>query len=136
MDRQMTDREVYPTGWAVLTALDISFLLWKYALGAPTISRCWVWEHWHLYCPGCGGTRAVTALAHGQILRAMYYHLPFVLTAVLAAAYMISQTLWRLRGKQGWVLHYDSRWPGLLAALFLGNCVLRNILWLGFGVGI
>ena len=90
----------------------------------------------HLYCPGCGGTRAVTALAHGQILRAMYYHLPFVLTAVLAAAYMISQTLWRLRGKQGWVLHYDSRWPGLLAALFLGNSVLRNILWLGFGVGI
>ena len=136
MDRQMTDREVYPTGWAVLTALDIGFFLWKYALGAPTISRCWLWEHWHLYCPGCGGTRAVTALAHGQILRSMYYHLPFVLTAVLAAAYMISQTLWRLRGKQGWVLHYDSRWPGLLAALFLGNCVLRNILWLGFGVGI
>ena len=66
----------------------------------------------------------------------MYYHLPFVLTAVLAAAYMISQTLWRLRGKQGWVLHYDSRWPGLLAVLFLGTCVLRNILWLGFGVGI
>ena len=45
MDRQMTDREVYPTGWAVLTALDIGFLLWKYALGAPTISRCWLWEH-------------------------------------------------------------------------------------------
>jgi len=78
----------------------------------------------------------VIALAHGQILRAMYYHLPLVLTAALAAAYMISQTLWRLRGKQGRVLHYDSRWPWLLAVLFLGNCVLRNILWLAFEVGI
>ena len=136
MNKQVTDREVYPAVWVTLTALGVGALLWKYALGAPTISRCWVWEHWHIYCPGCGGTRAVLALAHGHVLRAQYYHAPAVVTAILAAVYLVSQTVWRLRGRQGWVLHYDSRWPGMLAALFLGNCVLRNILWLGFGWGI
>ena len=136
MNKQVTDREVYPAVWVTLTALGVGALLWKYALGAPTISRCWVWEHWRIYCPGCGGTRAVLALAHGHVLRALYYHAPAVVTAILAAVYLVSQTVWRLRGRHGWVLHYDSRWPGMLAALFLGNCVLRNILWLGFGWGI
>lgn len=136
MNKQVTGREVYPAVWVTLAALGVGALLWKYALGAPTISRCWVWEHWHIYCPGCGGTRAMLALAHGQVLRALYYHAPAVVTAILAAVYLVSQTVWRLRGRQGWVLHYDSRWPGMLAALFLGNCVLRNILWLGFGWGI
>ena len=136
MNKKVTDREVYPAVWVTLTALGVGALLWKYALGAPTISRCWVWEHWHIYCPGCGGTRAMLALAHGHVLRALFYHAPAVVTAILVAAYLVSQTVWRLRGRQGWVLHYDSRWPGMLAALFLGNCVLRNILWLGFGWGI
>ena len=136
MNKKVTDREVYPAVWVTLTALGVGALLWKYALGAPTISRYWVWEHWRIYYPGCGGTRAVLALAYGHVLRALFYHAPAVVTAILAAVYLVSQTVWRLRGRQGWVLHYDSRWPGMLAALFLGNCVLRNILWLGFGWGI
>ena len=136
MNKQVTDREVYPAVWVTLTALGVGALLWKYALGAPTISRCWVWEHWRIYCPGCGGTRAVLALARGNVLRALYYHLPVVVTAALASVYMISQTVWRLRRKRGWMLRYDPRWPSALAVLFLGNCVVRNILWLGFGIGI
>lgn len=136
MGRRMTDREVYPAAWVTLAVLGTGALLWKYALGAPAISRCWVWAHWHIYCPGCGGTRAMAALAHGHILRALYYHLPVMATAALASVYMLSQTFWRLRGRRGWTLSYDTRWPAALAALFLGNCVLRNILWLGLGIGI
>ena len=37
------------------------------------------------YCPGCGGTRSVYALLHGNIIKSLYYH-PFV---VYAAAYYI-----------------------------------------------
>ena len=102
----MTDREAYPTAWITLAVLVLLYLLWRFALGAPTVSRCWVWEHWHVYCPGCGGTRAL----------------------------MFSQTAWRLRGKRGWVLRYDRRWPMVLVGLFLANCVVRNVLWLGLGV--
>lgn len=36
-----------------------------------------------LYCPGCGGTRAIRALFHGEILKSFCYH-PFVLYAVTA----------------------------------------------------
>lgn len=34
------------------------------------------------YCPGCGGTRALAALFHGQFLRSFLYH-PVVLYVAL-----------------------------------------------------
>ncbi len=130
----ITDRESYPAAWITLAALAGAFLLWRFALGEPTVSRCWVWEHWHVYCPGCGGTWALIALAHGQIGEALWCHLPVVVTLVLAAAYLLTQTVWRLRGKRGWALHYRPSWPVLLVGLFLVNCLVRNVLWLGFGI--
>ncbi len=130
----ITDREAYPAAWITLAALAGAFLLWRFALGAPTVSRCWIWEHWHVYCPGCGGTRALIALARGQIGEALWCHLPVVVTLVLAAAYLLTQTVWRLRGKRGWALHYRPSWPVLLVGLFLVNCLVRNVLWLGFGI--
>ena len=132
----MTDHEVYPAAWVTLAALAVLFCIWKYAMGAPAISGCWIWEHWRVYCPGCGGTRAVMALFRGQLLRSFYYHPAVPVTAVLAGIYLLSQTLWRLRGQKGWVLHYDPKWPGMLVGLFLLNCAVRNILWLGFAVPI
>ena len=116
--RRMTDREVYPAAWILVGMLALAYLIWRYALGSPTVSRCWVWEHWGLYCPGCGGTRAVPVLA------------------ALGGVYLVSQTVWRMRGRRGWVLRYDPRWPAVLAGLFLANCAVRNLLWLGFDIGI
>lgn len=130
----MTDREAYPAAWAVVGALTLAYLLWRYVLGEPTVSHCWIWEHWGVYCPGCGGTRAVIALAHGQLFRSLYYHPAVPVMAVLGAVYLISQTIWRLRKRKGWVLRYDPRWPIMLVGLFLANCAVRNVLWLGFGV--
>ena len=130
----ITDREAYPAAWITLAALAGAFLLWRFALGEPTVSRCWVWEHWHVYCPGCGGTRALIALARGQIGEALRCHLPVVAALALAAAYLLTQTVWRLRGKRGWALHYHRSWPALLVGLFLVNCLVRNVLWLGFGI--
>ncbi|MDO4315779.1 MAG: DUF2752 domain-containing protein [Oscillospiraceae bacterium] len=136
MDKRMTDREVYPTAWITLGALGAAFLIWKHLLGAPVVSGCWFYRSWHVYCPGCGGTRAVTALAHGRLLEALYYHPAVPVTAVLAAVYLSSQTVRRLRGGRGWALRYDVRWPRLLMALLLANCVLRNLLLIGFGIEI
>ena len=132
--RSITDREAYPAAWITLAVLAGAFLLWRFALGEPTISRCWVWEHWHIFCPGCGGTRALIALARGQIGTALAVHPPVTVTLFLAAAYLLSQTAWRLRGRRGWALHYRPWWPAAIVGLFLANCLVRNVLWLGFGI--
>lgn len=134
--RKMTDREAYPAAWILVGTLVLGYGIWRYVLGSPTVSRCWMWEHWGVYCPGCGGTRAVIALARGQLLEALYYHPAVLVLAALGGVYLVSQTVWRMRGRRGWVLRYDSRWPAALAGLFLVNCAVRNLLWLGFGIGI
>ena len=136
MDRRVTDREVYPAVWITLGTLLVLFLAWKFLLGEPRVSQCWIHEHWGLYCPGCGGTRALIALMRGRVLKACHYHPAVPVTAILAAVYLTSQTLWRLQGRRGWVLRYDHRWPGMLIGLLVGNCVLRNLLLLVYGIEI
>lgn len=61
------------------------------------------------------------ALAQGRVGAALWYHTPVVITLALAAIYLFSQTAWRLRGKRGWVLRYDRRWPMVLVGLVPGQ---------------
>lgn len=62
--------------------------------------------HWitGLYCPGCGGTRAIGALLQGQLLKSFCYH-PFVLFAVIAVmvemGYFAVGMMCRLRRRKG-----------------------------------
>lgn len=136
MDRRMTDREVYPAIWIVLAGLAAAFFTWKYLLHEPTVSRCWFYQTWKLYCPGCGGTRALEALGKGNLMQSLWFHPAVPIVVLWATVYMTSQTTWRLRKKNGWVLHYDQRWPKWLVWLLAGNWICRNLLLLGFGISL
>jgi len=114
---------------ALLTAAG----LWVW-LGKPTISACWFFGEFHIYCPGCGCTRALIAMLHGDIPMSLYYNPAVFLTSTLIGAYLISQTIWRICGKQGPVLHYRTWWLPALMVLLGANCLLRNILWWCFGI--
>jgi len=132
----MTDREVYPAIWIVLATLLTAFLIWKYILNEPTIAGCWIYQNLHVYCPGCGGTRSLTALLKGQLLHSFWYHPAVPITACVTAFYLFSQTIWRLRRKRGWTLHYRAGWLKILLGLIVFNCVLRNFLLQCFGIGL
>lgn len=136
MNRKLTDREVYPAAWITLAILLAAAAVWKYGLGAPTIAGCSIYRQLGIYCPGCGGTRAVEALLSGNLLRSFLYHPLVPVSVLLGVAYMVSQTIWRLRKGRGWVLHYHTFWPTALLGLLLANWALRNILLLGFGIAI
>jgi hypothetical protein len=51
--------------------------------------QCPIHELLHLQCPGCGATRAVTALLHGQVTEAMNLNALVTLLLPFAAAYGI-----------------------------------------------
>lgn len=62
---------------------------------------CAVHDLLHVYCPGCGGTRAIFALLQGQILTSLYYNPAIVLGVLLALYYEIGvfMTLVKKNGK-------------------------------------
>ena len=80
------------------------------------------------YCPGCGGTRAVTALICGDIVRSFRFH-PLVPAAAAAAGwFMVSQTFERLSGGRLKIgMHFREIY--LWAALFIlaANFLIKNL---------
>lgn len=87
-----------------------------------------------IYCPGCGGTRALSALLHGNILLSIWYHPLIFYAAVVYLGFMITQGLHRLGVKRvrGWRFHYWYLWA---AVGIIGiNFIVKNILRLGFGI--
>jgi hypothetical protein len=135
-DKRISDREVYPALWITLAVLAGGYLVWRECLGKPALGGCWFFQVLQLYCPGCGGTRAVIALAHGHLLQSLYYHPAVMFAAASAGGYLVSQTVWRMRGRQGWVLRYSDRWLRWLLLLLAVHCAVRNLLWRGFGIPI
>lgn len=87
-----------------------------------------------LYCPGCGGTRAVTALLRGQIFLAAWYHPLIPYSAVIMGGFMVTQGLHRLGLKRikGWKFH---NWYLYVAIVILVvNFVIKNMLRLIWGI--
>ena len=73
------DRGFYIAGWLLITAAVIYVLIEKIT-GVRLMAYyppCAFHMLTGLYCPGCGGTRAVRALMHGRLLLSLRLH-PFV----------------------------------------------------------
>lgn len=83
-----------------------------------------------LYCPGCGSTRALHALLHGDIAQAWAMNPLLVSTLPLIALMALNSAGWRPRNS-------DRLWHWLSAAepwlwTLLGYWVLRNLPWWPF----
>ena len=53
-----------------------------------------------IYCPGCGGTRALIAMLHGHFLKALWYHPLIPYLAFIYCGFMLTQGLSRLGFKR------------------------------------
>ena len=132
--RQIDDRELYPALLLTLAVGAAALALWRGPLERPALPACVFFTRWHIYCPACGGTRAAEALLRGRVFQSLYWNPAVPLGAAWTAVYLVSQSVWRLRGRRGWVLRYQERWLWAMCLLLAGNCAVRNALWLFRGV--
>lgn len=90
--------------------------------------------HWltGLYCPGCGATRALHALLHGNLEKAFSMNPVFVLALPVVLLMLLRQiTSLPMRLDKVAAFFGDARpW----ACLLIGFAVLRNLPWYPFSL--
>ncbi len=117
---------------AAVLLISAVIMLQRYGImvGIP----CGMHEILHIYCPGCGGTRAFFALMHGDVFQSIYYN-PAVFLGALLVLYYESTVFLTLVKKNGKIYFY--RKTGLVYAflfIFLTYAIVRDYLLVGMGI--
>lgn len=128
-------RQLYIVGWICMAAFAAFFAVAKqtdYRIFGY-LPECMFHRVTGLYCPGCGGTRALLLLLRGEIARSFCYH-PVLLYAVCVGGwFMISQTIWRLSGGRIRIaMRFREIYLWIALALTVVNCLIKNlapVLW-------
>lgn len=121
---------LYKMGWICGIVAILFFLVYKILerQGTLLFYPC-VWYHiLGFYCPGCGGTRAVSELVKGNLLKSFYYH-PFVpLAAVLIFVFMVSWSVYYLSKKRIKGLKFRNWYLYAGLAIVIIQWIVKNIL--------
>ncbi len=133
-NKPRTDENVlYIIGWillGVMVSACVALLLWEEAV-TEYLPPCPLHYLTGLYCPGCGGTRAMMFLARGRILTSFIYHPLVPYTVLVGGWFMISQTVERIsKGRFAIGMKYRDWYLWVAIALVAVNFVVKNMLLL------
>lgn len=138
MDEQKClEDELYPVGLILFPFAAISIPVIRFILAGRDLARsgCAFQLLCGMYCPGCGGTRALNALLHGQVIRSIWYHPLVPYGAGLYLAFMITWTAAKLHLfgiKKG--LKFREEYMYAMLVIVAVNFIIKNVLKLCFGV--
>lgn len=106
----------------------------KWILPNFKMPPCMLYEMLGIYCPGCGGTRAVFALLQGELLKSLWYHPLVMYTVVIFGGFMLTQSLERLHIPRirGWSFHPWHLYGA--AVVLILNFAVKNVLHLCFRI--
>ena len=96
------------------------------------VSGCMIHDRFFVYCPLCGGTRAVDALLHLDVAAALRFNPFVVFSAVLAVGLDIVALVRLLKGETRLLVMPEWGWV-VLVILMLVYTVLRNYLMIAHG---
>lgn len=135
MEKQKSlEDELYLVGLIFLAgSIVCAFIFLQFILPHMPETTCLFWKYFGVYCPGCGGTRALISLLHGRILEAAWYHPLVVYGAGLYVFFMFSHTLRKLHILQKGMKFREGYLYAAIVILVL-NCLFKNVLKFGFEI--
>ena len=113
--------------WGAVSIIAAAIVIWLLLAYYPAHYRyfpqCPFYELTHLYCPGCGGTRALFYLLHGNIVGVFRNNAMFIPTLCF-----VGFLIWRRRH----VLYPPILWGYII--LLVAFWILRNIPYYPFNL--
>lgn len=85
---------------------------------------CPIYEHFHLLCPGCGATRALAALLHGDLTTAWHMN-PLFVCAIPSLLLVAAKTYRQATPSRPFERPGGAIWASLAIATVFG--VMRNL---------
>ncbi len=96
------------------------------------IPECIIYKNLHIYCPGCGCTRAFIAMLNGNLIESIYQNSTVLYTTIITLTYLVSQTISRLTKIDKIAIKYNSLFLYSGIGMLIFNWILKNICLLIF----
>lgn len=108
-------------------------LLWsvyiKITPSLPLAMQTCLWDQWFgIYCPGCGGTRAIKSLLGGNILKAVWYHPLVVYGISIYLLFMVSHLISFLTSGRRRGLIFRAGYLYTAIGILVFNFLIKNLL--------
>ena len=97
-------------------------------------AECYFGTQWRIYCPGCGGTRALEALLHGRVIESLKYNPIVILFLIDVMVTEILELFEKRRKEIGKTAEFRRKInSGLLIFIFLFS-LFRNYILHRYGI--
>lgn len=94
--------------------------------GIFTGQGCYCLRKFHIYCPGCGGTRALHALLHLDILQSLKYN-PFIIILIIYFTLLFMSVVFKVK-------LVNNKTANRIIASWMIYAAVRDILLVFFNV--
>ena len=118
----------------VFTLVAIATFIYLYFFGDISIFSCAIYDHFGIYCPGCGCTRAFLELIHLNIFKSIYYNPAVFYALAMSLLFIITQTIDRIFKFKKHIMPYTNAYLYIGIVILFLNWIVRNILLLGFNI--
>ena len=109
----------------LLTTIYFSFL--KNYIAIPA---CPIYTHLGIFCPACGGTRAIISLLNFDIISSISFNPIIIYTLVFSLLYLITETINIVFQKN---ININAKLLLKIGIFILfANCIIKNIVFLLF----
>ena len=100
------------------------------------IPGCWFFQNLGIYCPACGGTRAVLSFFHGDLIQSIYYNPIVFIFFLLTFSYLVIYTIGILLRNENLRIPFHKVNIYILSFVLIINWVLKNYMLFHFNIKI
>lgn len=129
------EKEMYKCGWifAAISFFGILFMVIMKINVSDIIGPCMFHAITGLYCPGCGGTRAVISFIKCDFIRSFYYHPVVPYAGFMYILFMIRGTIAMFSKEKYPYMKFSFIYIYIGIAIIIVQFIIKNILLVCFG---